>query len=283
MTNKIVLRSITEFLTGYKPAYIPLMPLFLGNGRDISYSVEAGKVTFQRAETVGDIRSKRIGPKDTEIHQIHSKEGSKEFKKYFFGSQFVQSNLQDTRGYEDVVAQVLDEHNKQNDEIFLGDGVNNGLFTSSDSNFVTKDSYEVAKDGSGDHLPDLYTKMVSLVEDANVVDGQKLVLVYGATMIQKYNGLFVANKTSFAKTLSDALVGTSFQKMPSAITPANENGFLIINMDQIKIHYTMLPGILGQGVNEEKMHTWTNFLMGSSMVECLASGAITKQPITFAA
>lgn len=281
MTNKIVLRSVEEFLTGFKPTYMSIMALFLANSQ--SYAVEAGKLTFTRAETIGDIRSKMIGPKDTEMHQIHSKEGSKVFKKWFLGSQYVQSALQDTKGYEDVLAQVLDEHNKQADELLLGDSNNSGLFTSTDANYNLITSYEVQKDAADDHLADFYAKIVSIVQTADEVAGKKLVMIYGANAISKFNSLFVENKMPLTKALADALPDVTFAKMPSAITPANSNGFIVVNLDNIKLHYTTLPKIDGQGVNEEKKYTWTNFLMGSTMLEVLAANGIMRQPVTFEA
>lgn len=286
MTNKIALRSVEEFLIGYKPAYNPILPLFLSNAQQ--YTVEAGKIDFKRADTVGDIRAKMVGPKDTEMHQIHSKEGTKTFKKYFFGAQYIQSQLQDTKGYEDVIAQVLDEHNKQSDELFLlGEGtsastmLNNGLFWSADGNYNLKTSYEVQKDTNGKHLADLYTKIVSIVQDADEVDGQKLVMVYGSDMIAKYNGLLTDTSSALSKVLSDALPAVSFAKMPASITPASTDGFIVVNLDQVKLHYTLLPAIKGQGVNDEKMYAWTNFLMGSSMLEVLALNGVIRQPLTF--
>lgn len=288
MTNKIALRSVEEFLIGYKPAYNPILPMFLNNAQQ--YTVEAGKIDFKRADTVGDIRAKMVGPKDTEMHQIHSKEGTKTFKKYFFGAQYIQSQLQDTKGYEDVIAQVLDEHNKQSDELFLlGEGtsastmLNNGLFWSADANYTLKTSYEVQKDTNGKHLADLYTKIVSIVQDADEVDGQKLVMVYGSDMIAKYNGLLTDTSSALSKVLSDALPAVSFAKMPASITPASTDGFIVVNLDQVKLHYTLLPAIKGQGVNDEKMYAWTNFLMGSSMLEVLALNGVIRQPLTFEA
>lgn len=288
MTNKIALRTVEEFMSDYKPAYNPILPLFLDNA--IQYSVEAGKVNFQRAETVGDLRSKLLGPKDTEIHQIAAKEGTKTFKKYFLGAQFIQSQLQDTKGYEDVVSQVLDEHNKQADELFLlGEGtsastmINNGLFWSADANYVLKTSYEVQKDANGNHHNDLYQKIMGIFQDADEVDGRKLVMVYGSDMISKYNSLIPEQAVALSKVIADALPGVAFAKMPASITPSGTNGFIVINLDQVKLHYTMLPAIKNQGVNEEKLYAWTNFLMGSSMLEVLALGGVTRQPVTFEA
>ncbi|AEG42314.1 hypothetical protein BdPhPhi1402_gp17 [Bdellovibrio phage phi1402] len=287
MTNKLVQRSIEEFLTGYKPAYNMILPLFMDNAQP--YAIEAGKVTFQRAEAIGDLRGRLITPKDTEIHQLHSREGSKVFKKYFLGAQYIQSSLQDTRGYEDVVAQVMDEHNKQADEMFLtGDGTsdadvkNNGLFYSGDANYVKKVSYEVQKDANGLHFADLYQKMISTLQEANDVDGDKLVLVYGEAMIAKYNGLLPATEQAFSKIFADATPEAVKAKIPKSITPAG-NGFIIVNRQQVKLHYTTLPKIDGQGINEEKKYAWTNFIMGSSMLEVLALGGVIHQPVTFEA
>jgi hypothetical protein len=286
MTNKIALRSVEEFMVGYKPAYNPILPLFLSIAQQ--YSVEAGKIDFKRADTVGDIRAKMVGPKDTEMHQIHSKEGTKTFKKYFFGAQYIQSQLQDTKGYEDVVGQVLDEHNKQADELFLlGEGtsastmINNGLYWSNDPNYTLKTSYEVQKDAAGVHLADLYSKVVSVVQEADEVDGQKMVMVYGSDMIAKYNGLLTDTSSALSKVLTDALPGVAFAKMPASITPSSANGFIVVNLDQNKLHYTLLPTIKGQGINDEKMYAWTNFLMGSSMLEVLALNGVIRQPLTF--
>lgn len=286
MTNKIVLRSTEEFLADFKPTYSPIMPLF---DNTTEYAVEAGKVDFKRAEAMGDLHGREIGPKDTEMHQIASREGTKTFKKYYFGAQYIQSQLQDRRGYEDVVAQVLDEHNKQNDALLLTGGgtsagtvKNNGLFWSADPNYILKDSAEMAF-ANGNNLAALYAKVMSIVQEANDVDGRKLVMFYGANTISRYNGLFASTDTPFAKVIGDALPpGSSQALMPSAVTPASSHGFMVINLDQIHVHYSCLPKIFGQGINDEKLYAWTNFLMGSSMVDVKAYGGIIRQPLTFA-
>lgn len=287
MTNKIAMRTVEQFLTDYKPNYSPIMPLLMDGA--VQYSAEVGKVDFKRANVIGDIRSKMIGPKDTVIHQIASNEGTKSFKKYFFGSQYIQSELQDTKGYEDVIAQVLDEHNKQNDDLLMmGEGttvgtqINNGLYLSSDPNYVLKSSAVVAKATDGTHLNDLYAKVSALLQESNDVEGRKLVLFYGAETLAKFNGLFASNSVAFSKAIADANAGVSFAKLPKAITPASAEGLMIINLNQIKLHYIMLPGVHSQGQNDEKMYAWTNFLMGSSMVEVTALGGIIRQPLTYA-
>lgn len=289
MTNKIVLRSVEEFMADYTPVYQPLYPLFLGKAK--SYDEQVGTHDFKRVDTVGDIRAKHITPKDTEIKQVNVKEGKKTFKKYFLANQYIQSNFQDTRGNEDVVAQVLDEHQKQADEmLLLGDGtsvgnvVNNGLFWSADSNYSLKESVEVAAGTASDHLKDMHTKIMVTCSLADNISGRKLLIVYGETACAKFDSLYANTDAPFKRVLSDVL-GSNWTvvKMPKAVTPTSTNGWITVNLDQIMVHYTTLPSLKAQGVNEEKMYTWHNFVMGSMMVEVLAADGIIRQPVTFAA
>jgi hypothetical protein len=285
MTNKVALRTTEEFMQDYTPVYQPIYPLLLGKSQ--SYSEEVGTVNFKRADAVGDIRAKHITPKDTEMKQISAKESSKSFKKYFLGNQYIQSALQDIAGVEDVNAQVLDEHQKQFDELVLfGEGtsdstmINNSLIWSNDPNYTLKSSVEVAL--GTDHLINMYAKVLATLDEADQIAGRKAVLFYGSTAIPKYQGLFVSNNASFKKALSDSSPGVSFTKIPSAM-PVVGDGWIVVNLDQVKLHYSALPTLKDQGVNDEKMYTWSNFLMGSAMVEVLAKGAIIRQPVTFGA
>lgn len=287
MTNKLVLKNVDQFMADYRPTYNPIYPLFLGNSQQ--YSEEVGTVTNKRLEAVGDIRAKHITPKDTDIRQIAVKEGSKTFKKYFLANQFTQSELQDQSRSEDVVRQVLDEHQKhQDDLLLLGEGtagnnvVNNGLFWSGDSNYVLESSDELRN--APDTQGDLYEALMALVESAKDIDGEKLVIVYGATALSKLNSLFPEQAVSVKKAADGALEGVGrIVRLPSAVTPSATNGAICVTVPQVKLHYTALPQLKAQGVNEEKMYSWHNFLMGSTMVDVLAYGGIIRQPWTFEA
>lgn len=286
-TNKVELRTIEEFMTDYVPVYQPVYPLFLGKSQ--AYSEEAGKLDFKRIQTVGDIRAKHLTPKDTEMRQIGVNEAKKTFKKYFLANQFTISALQDQRGIEEVVAQVLDEHQKQADDLLLlGEGtsastmINNGLFWSNDPNYVLENSAAVANN-SDNHLADMHAKIVASATKANEVSGRKVLMVYGTTALSKFNGVYTSSPVPFKRVLADVL-GPQYQimEMPSAITPNSANGWLVANLDQVKLHYTALPSLKDQGVNSEKMYAWFNFLMGSMMLEVLAEKGIVRQPVTFA-
>lgn len=289
MTNKLVLRDVDQVMADYTPIYNPLYPLFLG--KSVSYAEEVGKLTFRRLEAMGDIRTKHITPKDTEIREISVTEKTKVFKKYFFANRYVQSSLQDASQNEDVVKQVLEEAQRYQDDLFLlGEGtsastmVNNGLFWSSDANYSLQNSIEIAKATDGTHLVDLHAQVVTAKLACDVVAGRKTIIFYGSLMLPKVNGIYLSSSRTFKEVLAGALgAGYGIVEMPADVTPANTNGFIIANYDQCKLHYTALPKLLQQGINDEKLYSWHNFLQGSMMLEVLANKGIYRQPTTFAA
>jgi hypothetical protein len=288
-TDKVGLRTVEEFMADYTPSYQPIYPLFLGKSQ--AYAEEAGTAAFRRVNTIGDIRTKHVTPKDTEIRQVAASESSKTFKKYFLANQFQLSHMQGDQGVDDVVAQVLDEHQTQMDELFLlGEGtnestmLNNSLFWSNDPNYVLEPSYEVKKDAGGSYLFDLHSKIVANVAKANRVSGRKLILFYGTNIVPQYNSLFANAVRPFKATLAETLGNNySVAELPTDITPAGANGWIIANLDKVKLHYTALPALKAQGSNDEKMYYWFNFLMGSCMLEVLSSGGVVRQPATLQA
>jgi hypothetical protein len=286
-TNKVMLRSVEQFMADYKPIYTPIYSAFLGNSQ--AYSQEAGKISFNRLEAVSDLRAKHLTPKDTVIDQISVIESSKIFKKYFLGKQFIQSALQDNSRTEQVIAQVLNEHVKHMDDLFLlGEGtsnstmINNGLFWSGDANYSLESSVDYG-DISDDPLVDLHKQMMITMQRAKQIDGQKLVIVYGTELLPYFNGVYAASSIPFKTVLSGALAGDSFAfaELPADVTPASANGWIVATLPQVKLHYTALPALKDQGVNPEKMYSWHNFLMGSCMVDVLCEDAIIRQPAAY--
>lgn len=281
------MRTPEEFMNDYTPVYQPLYPLLMKNSQQ--YSEQVGQVDFKTVKAVGDIRAKHITPKDTEMSQISVADGKKSFKKYFLGAQFIQSSLQDLDGAESVVAQVLDENQKLADLLALfGDSpdsgttvVNNGLIYSKDENYTLL--------SAGTSIPDdatrlalLHAKIMSAVRQAKKVPGEKVVIVYGDAALAALDALYDGLAVSFRSTLQDALGdGISIAEIPSEVAPAG-NGVVIVNLDQIKLHYVALPKVDDQGTNAEKKYVWTNFLMGSMMVEVKAKGGVVHQPLTLA-
>lgn len=288
-TNKVALRTVEEFMTDYVPVYQPLYPLFLGKSQQ--YDSKVAKREFRRVNTVGDIRAKHITPKDTEMRQVSIMEGKKTFKAYFLANQFTLSDFQDNQGVEEVVAQVLDEHQIQADEmLLLGEGtsdstmINNGLFWSGDTNYTLESSTEIQKDANDNYLADFHTKVMVTAQKANQIAGRKVIVFYGSTILPLFNSLYPTAVRAFKSTLQEVLGAEySLVAMPEASTPATSYGWLVANLDQTKLHYTVLPQLLDRGINNEKMYAWFNFLMGSCMLEVLVKNAIIRQPATLEA
>lgn len=286
-TNKIVLRETDEIMADYKPSYQPFWPILLGNSK--SYPEVVGKVNYKRLEAVGDIRTQHYNPKDTHIHQIAAVEKTKSYKKYFFAAQFVQSTLQDREQNEDVIRQVLDENNKKQDDlVLLGEGtsasdvVNNGLYWSADPNYLLESSSELAS--TGGHLPALHASVVTAKIKADTLSGRKVVVFYGSTMLTKLSSLYADTSVPFRDALQKALgANYSLTELPPEVTPSGANGFMILTLDQILLHYTTPPKLDDQGVDARNKEVWHNFLQGSTMVEVLAYKGIIRQPHTFGA
>lgn len=289
MTNKIVLKTVEETMNDFVPVYPSFMSLFLAGAQ--FYEETVGSVKLNRVEAVGDIRMRRITPKDTEIKQISVGPSQKIFNKYYDAIQYVISYLQ---GYEEAEVQsinnqVLDENFKLNDERFLyGDGtaannvMNNALYWSADPNYVLKTSIEIKKGTDADYLSDLIAQMGATITELNNVAGRKMIAVYGTKANAKLSGLFKASNSPFRKIFEEAYPGVELVSIPSSVQPAGDtSGWIGINMDQIQVRATTLPKLSGQGDNDEKMYTWHNYMTGSSMVDVKSLGGIIRQPVTF--
>ena len=283
-TNKLVLRTIIELMQDYVPTYTPIYPLLLGKSQ--AWAEEVGQIQFKRLTSVGDLRGKHITPKDTEMKQVSVSEGMKVFKKYFLANQFTQSALQDRNQVEDVIKQVLDEYHVHQDELVMfGEGtstltdvVNNGLFWSNDPNYDLESVVDIEGNGV-DPLVSLHALVMASARQADTVAGRKVIIFYGDDVVPYFDGIFAQHQQAFKKVLADTLSPNySLMKVPPNLTTQSESGWLVVNLDQVKLHYTQLPQLKAQGINEEKMYVWSNFLMGSTMVECMAQKAIIHQP-----
>lgn len=285
-TAKIALRTVEEFMSDYVPVYNPIYPLFLPKSQQ--YAAEVGKLDFRRVLTVGDIRAKHLTPKDSEMRQIAVMDGKKSFKKYFLGNQFVISSVQNREGLDEVVAQVLDEHQIQADEMMLlGEGtsgsdvINNGLFYSGDSNYTLESTIATISATARARL--LFGHIQSTLSKSKQLAGQKAVILYGTETKKQFNSLLDSSDKALATVLRESNEqGVSYVELPDAPTPSGAEGWIVANLDQTKLHYTWLPQLLGQGFNEEKLYYWSNFAQGSMMLEVLAKDGIVRQPVTYA-
>lgn len=286
-TNQIVLKTVEEFNRDYTPVYSPLFPLLLAAGNSRQYPMEVGKLNFNTIEAVSDIRNKRITPKDTHIHQINAIGVAKTFKKYFNASQYMQSQFQDNADAQRVVSQVIDENNIAFDDLMLfGEGsststmLNNGLFWSNDPNYTLEGSANIASTGSG-RVHNLYAQIATNAAKANGLAGRKLLMPYGTNVTATMLALFPNSEQSLLSKLQTNF-GPDYTvvPVPTSLYSATD-GLIIVNIDQVMLHYTGVPQLLSRGLDEQNMKYWFNFVHGSSMVEVLAKNGIIRQPVAY--
>lgn len=287
-TGQVVLKEPKEFMKGRPRVYQPLYPSFMGNTQQ--YAVEVAKREFRRLEAIGDLRGKRVTPKDTEIKALQVREGSKFFKAYFNLAMLPLSGLQSQEGIEDANNMILEEYEKSQDELMLfGDGtsnsnmLNNGLFYSADPNYIHKNSTAVPVDDDVNYLNGLHTKVMETVDVVDGIAGKKIVLFYGDLIRPLFNAVYPGSSMPFKEVLQKVL-GDQYglRSLPSDLTPSGANGWLIANVNQVRTHFTTLPSLDDQGYDAKAKEYWFHFLQGSMMVEVLAEGGIIRQPATLA-
>lgn len=284
-TNLVRSAKAEEFLTGYNPVYKPIYPLFLDNAQE--YAMEAAERKFKRAEALGDIRNRRILPKDSEIKQWAIGETQKSFKAYLHASQFVRSTIQNAEGIQDGFAQALEEHQKAADELFcFGDGtssataVNNGLIYSTDSNFTLKSGANL---GTTSTLQNFHSKIMELLDLSP--EGDKMVLVYGSAALGWLNNIHGGGSGQTVLQALNASSNAQIIKAPSEIggvVDSSSQGVIVVSKQHIKTHYCALPQMLSQGIDEKNLEAWANFIQGNFMVEVLTKNGIIHQPLTAA-
>ncbi len=282
-TNLIISQTSQEFLAGYTPVYSPIYPLFTQGGQQ--YAMQAAERTLRRAVALGDIRTKRVTPKDTEVKHFNAGPVDKTFKAYMNVVRFTHSIFQDSQGVPDILAQALEEHQKAQDELlYFGDGasdgaqINNGLYYSSDANYVKEGSSSLA--ASNQLL--LFHQAVVSEARAVSVGGQRAIIFYGDTCLARLDSLHEDGGGAVVAGL-EVVLGNEFDliRSPKGLTPDGENGILVVNFAQIKTHYVTEPVILDQDTDRKNMEAWANFVQGSMMVDVAAYGGIRKLPLVF--
>jgi hypothetical protein len=272
-------KSTTEFLKDYVPTYKPIFPLFLTKGK--KHAEEIGQAISKRYEAVGDYRMAQITPKDTLLRTIGCGERSKTFKKLFLMNQFELSGLQSQDAQSEIVKQVLDEGSKQFDEgLWLGGGtsdatvVNDGIFWTLDANrqtLVTADHSAL----STTLMSALLGTILSSWDTANQIAGEKILIPYGDVKSKMFE--ILSGSTTLMKACEEN--GVKLAMVPDALIPASNHGILIINLDQVVVHYTAIPKLDDTGFERKSKVFWTNFLQGNTMVDILVYGGIMKQSI----
>ncbi len=282
-TNLIISQTSLEFLAGYIPVYSPIYPLFTQGGQQ--YAMQAAERTLRRAVALGDIRTKRISPKDTEVKAFNAGAQDKVFKAYMNVIRFSHSIFQDAAGVPDILAQALEEHQKVQDELlYFGDGategtqVNNGLYFSTDPNYIK----ETASSLASTNQLELFHQAVVTEARAVSVGGERSIIFYGDTCLASLDSLYTNGAGTVLGNLQEVLGDFNLIRSPKGLAvPSGENGIMVVNHAQVKTHYVTEPVILDQDTDRKNMEAWANFVQGSMMVDVQGYGGIRRLPLVF--
>lgn len=285
------LRTKEEYIEGSSISYIPSI---LAIPNKSLFALDVNKINFKEFKIEKDsVNPSFLTPEMTEIavakasSQIHS------FIPYGKGIKFRKDQLQNSGlNVQGMHNDIIRELSIQFDRLALtGDGTNNGLITSTDSNYITQTSAEIpAISGDGfnrilkarEIAVDLNLKVNDLTASSSLT-----IYFYGEALI-KFLGQITANQeTDVRSHIQRAFAGKSvnFVEISALALPSSlalGNGIVVVSNDLTELQHAGLPDLTAQGVNDEDDYYWARYFFGSSQIRPTRSGAVIKQPITFA-
>jgi len=173
---------------------------------------------------------------------------------------------------------------------FGGEGGNNGLIVSSDTNVHVPSSAEIpAVSGNGfnqiQKIKEVATNLNLLVNTYTASDNLT-VFFYGSALLaflgkitegQENDVSFHIRQAFKNKTVN--FVELSSLSLPSTLTT---NGIIVASNDLVEVEHCGLPIISADGINNEHNYYYANYRLGSVQVRPEVLGAVIKQAITFA-
>lgn len=287
------LRTKEEYIESAMISYIPSI---LAIPNKTLFSLDVNKISFREFKIEKDSVNPSILTREmTEIavakasSQIHS------FNPYGKGLKFRKDQLQNSgvniqRMHDDIIREL----SIQFDRLALigdGSGGNNGLITSNDPNYIIQSSVEIPA-VSGDGFNQIQkSKEIAIDLNLKVNDltasNSLTVYFYGSDLL-KFLGKITANQeTDVRSHIQRAFVGKqvnfidiSALALPSSLSLGN--GIVVVSNDLTELQHAGLPAITADGVNPEDDYYWARYFFGSSQIRPRTSGAVIKQPITFA-
>ena len=190
MTTDVIstLRTTEEYLRAVQLSYNPVA---LAISRQIKHDMTNDvKVVFKRLDVERDnIIAQNLTMGQTEVAAIKANETSKVFNKYVKGAKITQSvyNFNFNR-IPELVSKIIRGYSMIFDNITLyGDGLNNGILTTSDPNNVVNDSIEIDATadimGLANQVVDIISGLKQQVREYTA-STDVLVYVYGGQLVR---------------------------------------------------------------------------------------------------
>lgn len=275
-----------EYLDNAQVMYSPVI-LALTNTEfhNFDYSqVKFKEVNVDKDSIVAQILTKEA----TEKAHIKARGMEKSFNVFAKGAKFIKSLREPSAipNLQKVHNKVLREYMIMFDKDGLhGDGGNNGLLSSADPFYITKNSHQVSGQTDFAKVQDLNSVMndLKLQVSETTSSSDVIVYVYGKDLISYMATITQDNETAVRDILKKTYPEAMFVEVPLIATEqADGNGFVVVSRDATTLHLTTEPTIYNQGENAEDEYYYANYMTGSLQVTPDLEGAVIKQPITFA-
>jgi hypothetical protein len=232
------------------------------------------------------IRAEVLNPSQTEKAHLKTADKTRTFYPYMKGAKMIKS-WRSRGSLEEMSNKVMFEYSKIYDkQTFVGEKGNNGLFSSTDADYVTNSASIIpASSGTGFNrvkaLVDLFAVLKAQV-GAETASNDLLVYLQGDDLLTLWNGITENNETPVAQIVKQ-MFNATFVEVPAALAPGIVgNHIVVVSNDVASIDTAGVPDISGVGPNNEDEYDWANYVIGSSQVNAEEHGGIINQPLTFA-
>jgi hypothetical protein len=293
MTNDIRtgVKTKEEYIEAASIGYVPSI---LALSKLKKYELDTDKVTFKELSVENDsVVPSFLTSEMTEVNAAKVSQKSHIFYSYGKGLKFRKDLRKNGAANIQIFHdQILRQMSIQFDKnAFVGEGGNNGLITSSDSNYHAASSVEIPA-VSGDGFNQIQAAKAVAVALNNLVNDYTAstnltVYFYGAALLSFLGKITPGQENDVRYHIKQAFDGktVNFVDISALAAPASlslGNGIIVVSNDLTTLEHSGLPAIEKDGVNDENNYYWSNYILGSSQVRPEIYGAVIKQAITFA-
>lgn len=286
------LRTKEEYIESASISYIPSI---LAIPNKILHPVDLNKITFKEFNIEKDsINPTLLTREMTEIAVAKAIQKTFSFTPYAKGIKFRKDNLQNgSLNLQPMHDDIIRELSIQWDRLAMvgGEGGNNGLIVSSDSNVLTPSSAEipvVSGDGFNQiqKAKEIAVNLNLLVND-NTASSNLTVYFYGSALLAFLGKITANQETDVRSHIQNAFAGknVNFVDISALALPSSlslGNGIIVVSNELTELQHAGLPSLVRQGFDEEDEYYWSRYYFGSTQVRPRTKGAVIKQAITFA-
>lgn len=284
------LKTKEEYIEASSISYIPSI---LALSKKQQFALDINKITFKELKVEKDsVVPSFLTSEMTEINTAKVSQSKHDFYAYGKGIKFRRDLLQNANvNLQPVHDQIIRELSIQWDRSALvGEGGNNGLITSSDSNVYAPSSAAIPAI-SGDGFNQVLKAKQIAVDLNNAINDYTastdlVVYFYGASLLSFLGNVTAGQENDVRYHIRQAFAGKNvrFVDISALAAPSSlslGNGIIVVADNLTTIEHCGLTSIAKQGVNDEDDYYWVRYFNGSVQIRPEVYGAVIKQVITF--